>query len=221
MRLRFDGLPIAALPGGLDEQFHRAEQAANLAPPSDSRGRVAPVLQRVSIPPRRSRRKSAVHPASSVPRPVRGVPLGSACRASGDRRHRRALPGGHDGDRHADSVRLVGRDELRFGKQFREGHRGVVEHHDVDIARIIELVRSHLAHGEHDVTAVRFRPRRVGGDQASLSHGRAQEIAHRRTQRRVGKFGQRRSGVFMRGEDSRVAPAAPKWGEAGRSVSSA
>ena len=68
---------------------------------------------------------------------------------------------------------------------------GVVEHDEVDVARIVELARAHLAHGEHDVAAARLRARRRRRARACLPARHAEEVAHRRADRGVGKRGER------------------------------
>ena len=67
---------------------------------------------------------------------------------------------------------------------------GVVEHDDIDVAGIIELVRAHLAHGEHHIAAARFRPRCIGRHKATLPCSCAEEMADRRPDRRVSKIGE-------------------------------
>ena len=79
----------------------------------------------------------------------------------------------------------------RLGPRRQRGRRGVVEHDEVDVARIVELVRAHLAHGEHDVAAARFGPRRIGRMERPAPRGGGEEVAHRRADRRIGELGER------------------------------
>ena len=86
------------------------------------------------------------------------------------------------------------------------GHAGVVEDDQIDVARIIELARTHLAHREHDIAAALFGPFRINRMIAPALRGIGQEKAHRRTERSVGEFSQRRC-------DARHRPDAADIGE--------
>ena len=78
----------------------------------------------------------------------------------------------HDAARDAD-VERAGLDAV--------GERGggfVVKHDDVDIARIVELERAHLAHGEHGVARALLRLLRIAQLELALRGGAAQQKAH-------------------------------------------
>ena len=60
-----------------------------------------------------------------------------------------------------------------------DGRRlGIVEHDQIDIARVVELECAHLAHGEHDVTAALLGLRRIARLELAVCRRSAQEIAH-------------------------------------------
>ena len=62
----------------------------------------------------------------------------------------------------------------------------VIKDDEIDIARIVELARSHLAHREHDVA--RARPRRRGIDVERPPPLRAhQQVIHRGADRGIGE----------------------------------
>ena len=86
-------------------------------------------------------------------------------------------------DAHVERRRVVPVHQRRRGR--------VVEHDQVDVARIVELEGAHLAHGEHDVAAALLRTRWIGRLEPAAADGIAQQEAHRRADGGVGEFGQR------------------------------
>ena len=72
------------------------------------------------------------------------------------------------------------------------GGGSVVEHDEVDVARIVEFARALLAEREHDHAAAGLRIRRVGIEREPAGHGvLAQDKGERCADRRVGEAGQR------------------------------
>ena len=69
--------------------------------------------------------------------------------------------------------------------------RRVVEHDEIDVARIVELARAHLAHGEHDVAAA-ASGRAGSAGRSGRARRVGEEMAHRGADRRIGELGQRR-----------------------------
>ncbi|ODR98443.1 hypothetical protein AUC68_08395 [Methyloceanibacter methanicus] len=61
---------------------------------------------------------------------------------------------------------------------------GVVEHHEVDVGRVVQLHGAELAHGDHEI-AVRLVRRDLPGGK-----GLAEQIADRGPDRRIGRFAQ-------------------------------
>ena len=74
----------------------------------------------------------------------------------------------------------------------------VVEHDEVDIARIVELVGAHLAHRQHDVARAVFRLRGIARLEAAAARGVAQQKADRCADRGIRQFGQRAGGAHHR-----------------------
>ena len=88
----------------------------------------------------------------------------------------------------------------------REGRCCGIEKHDqVDIAGIIQLARAHLAHGEHDETAVVFGSIQVGCRHPAARGFLPQQIAQRRLHRSDGKVGERRGHPHHRPDTADVA----------------
>jgi hypothetical protein len=85
----------------------------------------------------------------------------------------------HSREPHVKCRRLRGRDE----------RRRVVEDDEVDIARIIELARSHLAHGEHDIA--RTSPRTPGLEDFELAAALRidEQVVNRGANGRIGQRG--------------------------------
>ena len=67
---------------------------------------------------------------------------------------------------------------------------GIVEHDEVDIARVVQLEGTLLAHGQHRVAAALRRPRRIGKRKPAHAMGFAQQPVHRRLQAGIGKAGE-------------------------------
>ena len=74
---------------------------------------------------------------------------------------------------------------LRHGRR-----RCVVENDEIDVARVVELVGAHLAHGQHDVAAAVLRARFVFRRQSPVARGLGQREADRGIDRSVGQVRQ-------------------------------
>ena len=68
---------------------------------------------------------------------------------------------------------------------------GIEQHDEVDVARIIELARTHLAHGEHHIAGADLRTRGIGRREMTGPFGPGQKMADRKGDRGVGERGQR------------------------------
>ncbi len=73
----------------------------------------------------------------------------------------------------------------------RSGDIRVEQDDEVDIARVVELVRSHLSEREHGVAGPALGLRRVGNDQLAFARCLRQQVTHRRADRRIGDLRQR------------------------------
>ena len=82
---------------------------------------------------------------------------------------------------------------------FAEGkYCGVVEHDEVDVARIIELEGAVFAHREHDETGGGFQRGAVLRGQRRVARGLLQGKTQRALHRRIGETRQRRGDIFQR-----------------------
>ena len=101
------------------------------------------------------------------------------------------------GDAHEEGLRLdVGRQRPRFG---------IEEHDQVDVAGIIQLARTHLAHGEHDEAAVVLGRIDTGRHQPAALGLLPQQKAQRRLHRGDREIGQRRRDLHDRPEPADIA----------------
>ncbi len=75
---------------------------------------------------------------------------------------------------------------LRQGRR-----RRVVEHDEIDVARVVELERAHLAHRQHDVAAADLRLRLVFWREAAGARGLGQHEAGGGIDRGIGQVGER------------------------------
>ena len=80
-------------------------------------------------------------------------------------------------------------------RRFDVGHEGrrfrIEQDDEIDIARIVQLERAHLAHGEHDQAAARFRMRGIAGSELAALDRAVEQEAHRGRERRIGERGER------------------------------
>ncbi len=68
---------------------------------------------------------------------------------------------------------------------------GIEQHDEVDVARIVELARAHLAHGEDDVTGAAFGARGIGRREMAGRRGTGEKMAHGESDGGVGERGER------------------------------